>query len=64
VQGVSKEYVLMPIVFAHAHILLAYQEPFPLYPGESLVGSIRPLPVVPAEHALHLRCEADVTIGG
>eukprot|EP00048_Salpingoeca_helianthica_P015838 m.228868 g.228868 ORF g.228868 m.228868 type:complete len:835 (-) comp17618_c0_seq1:36-2540(-) len=39
-------------------------EPFPLFPGETLVGAIRPLPVVPAEHALHLRCEADVTFAG
>eukprot|EP00339_Tiarina_fusa_P008907 CAMPEP_0117046340 /NCGR_PEP_ID=MMETSP0472-20121206/32044_1 /TAXON_ID=693140 ORGANISM="Tiarina fusus, Strain LIS" /NCGR_SAMPLE_ID=MMETSP0472 /ASSEMBLY_ACC=CAM_ASM_000603 /LENGTH=788 /DNA_ID=CAMNT_0004758659 /DNA_START=210 /DNA_END=2576 /DNA_ORIENTATION=- len=37
------------------------QEPFPLYPGESLVGKISPLQVVAANAALRLRCIRDFT---
>jgi major vault protein len=37
------------------------QEPFPLYPGEKLVGKITPLQVVAANAALRLRCIRDFT---
>jgi len=37
------------------------QEPFPLYPGEKLVGKINPLQVVAANAALRLRCIRDFT---
>lgn len=30
-------------------------DPFPLYPGESLVGGIQPLKIVEADKALRLR---------
>lgn len=36
-----------------------HEEPFPLYPGEAMEGGIKQLPVVPPEHAVHLRCDAD-----
>eukprot|EP00013_Stygamoeba_regulata_P022169 CAMPEP_0177666806 /NCGR_PEP_ID=MMETSP0447-20121125/21781_1 /TAXON_ID=0 /ORGANISM="Stygamoeba regulata, Strain BSH-02190019" /LENGTH=529 /DNA_ID=CAMNT_0019172985 /DNA_START=190 /DNA_END=1776 /DNA_ORIENTATION=- len=37
------------------------QPPFPLYPGEVLLdASVRPLPFVPADHALRLRAEVDL----
>ena len=35
------------------------QEPFPLYPGESLVGKVAPLEVVNPNEALHLRATRD-----
>jgi len=38
------------------------QDPFPLYPGEVLVGSINPLTVVKANTALRLRAIRDVKI--
>jgi major vault protein len=37
------------------------QEPFPLYPGESLVGKVVPLQVVAPNAALRLRCIRDFT---
>ena len=40
------------------------QEPFPLYPGEALVGAITPLAVVKANSALRLRAIRDVKIDG
>jgi len=36
-------------------------EPFPLYPGEQLIGKISPLQVVAANAALRLRCIRDFT---
>ena len=35
------------------------QEPFPLYPGEALVGKVAPLEVVNPNEALHLRATRD-----
>lgn len=35
------------------------QEPFPLYPGEALVGAVEPLEVVAPNEALHLRALND-----
>jgi len=35
------------------------QEPFPLYPGEQLIGKVSPLQVVAANAALRLRCIRD-----
>merc|ERR1712137_372524 len=34
-------------------------DPFPLYPGENLYGSVSPLQVVPIDSALRLRCIRD-----
>merc|ERR1712137_1505456 len=34
-------------------------DPFPLYPGEKLYGSVSPLQVVPMDSALRLRCIRD-----
>jgi len=39
------------------------QDPFPLFPGEVLVGNVTPLTVVQANSALRLRAIRDVTIG-
>ena len=38
-------------------------DPFPLYPGESLYGSVNPLQVVPVDSALRLRCIRDFQDG-
>jgi len=35
------------------------QDPFPLYPGESIYGSVTPLQIVPVDSALRLRCIRD-----
>jgi len=40
------------------------QEPFPLYPGERLVGKMTPLTVVPDNAALLLRAERDIVVDG
>jgi major vault protein len=37
------------------------QEPFPLYPGEKLVGKVSPLQVVASDTALRVRCIRDFT---
>jgi len=39
------------------------QDPFPLFPGEVIVGSVTPLTVVAANSALRLRATRDVTVG-
>jgi len=39
-------------------------EPFPLLPGEKLVGKVNPLQVVPPDTALRLRCLRDFEEGG
>merc|ERR1712137_607021 len=38
-------------------------DPFPLFPGESLYGSVTPLQIVPVDSALRLRCIRDFTDG-
>merc|ERR1712137_904875 len=39
------------------------RDPFPLFPGESLYGSVTPLQIVPVDSALRLRCIRDFTDG-
>jgi major vault protein len=41
-----------------------FSEPFPLLPGEKLVGKVNPLQVVPPDTALRLRCLRDFEEGG
>ena len=41
-----------------------FGEPFPLFPGEEVVGRIEQLPSVLAEHAIHLRSESDIEFDG
>src|SRR5688572_30838561 len=56
-----------PLLDAYGQARLSYgdeeirfeRSPFPLYPGETLVGSVRPLRVIADLSALHIRCVRD-----
>lgn len=58
-----------PAVDANGQVKLRYgdeeyrfhQDPFPLYPGEILKGSVESLPIVPQNSALRLHCLMDFT---
>eukprot|EP01104_Vermistella_antarctica_P010585 TRINITY_DN2835_c0_g1_i1.p1 TRINITY_DN2835_c0_g1~~TRINITY_DN2835_c0_g1_i1.p1 ORF type:complete len:1000 (+),score=216.38 TRINITY_DN2835_c0_g1_i1:372-3002(+) len=58
-----------PVFDAHGNVRLRHgdqeirfeQEPFPLYPGEELRGSVTPLTIVSPDSALRLSCIRDFT---